>query len=154
MQIGKLDNSFLTLSSKENLLTCRLEGAHWWFSSQVLWGYVLSSPRKIIPVQGASTVCMRDTYYSQKNFPFSSQGTDEIPLGFWFIQGYFFFNRQSRVLLWRKNKSAAGFRLCTTTELTRLAQRMSLTKTGRSNGRHPGVSRKRQKRTEVPSIVA
>ena len=58
------------------------------------------------------------------------------------------------VTLARKSKSAAGFRLCTTTELTRLAQRMSLTKTGRSNGRHPGVSRKRQKRTEVPSIVA
>lgn len=90
VQIGKLDNSFLPLSSKENLLTCRLEGAHQWLSSEVLWGCVLSSPRKIIPVQGASTVCMRDTYYSQKNFPFSSQCTDEIPLGFWFIQGYFF----------------------------------------------------------------
>ena len=28
MQIAKLDDSFLTLSGKENLLTCRLEGAH------------------------------------------------------------------------------------------------------------------------------
>ena len=99
--------------------------------------------------------CLHERHLLQpKNIQFSSQCMDEIPLGFWFIQGYFFFNRQSRVLLWRKNKSAAGFRLCTTAELTRLAQPMSLTKTGRTNGRHPGVSPKRQKRTEVPSIAA